>query len=154
MLRISRLSDYGILTLTYLAQDSGERTHNARDVAESLHLPLPTVSKILKLLAKSGLLTAHRGVRGGFRLTREARKINIAEVISALDGPISLTVCNDHGGDHDCRIEQSCPCRENWQKINDAVRGALEKITLADMTQPLPEAARYVRLNASPGWNV
>lgn len=153
MFRISRLTDYGILTLTYLARDPDLAKHNARDVAEQLHLPLPTVSKILKVLARSGLLVAHRGVRGGFGLARPAKAITIAEIITALEGPIALTVCGDDTT-HDCAIEQHCPCRDNWQKINHAVRGALDKITLADMAHPLPHEMTGARVETLSTWNV
>lgn len=153
MFRISRLTDYGILTLTYLARDPDSGTHNARDVADGLKLPLPTVSKLLKLLARHGLLTAHRGARGGFSLARPPREITIAEIIAALEGPIALTVCVEHGVD-DCQIQHNCMCRENWRKINLAVRGALEVITLADMTHPLPPPVAADRSTTVAPWSV
>ncbi len=152
MLRIGRLTDYGILTLTFLARDPEQGTHNARDVSAKLQLPLPTVSKLLKLLARQGLLATHRGARGGFSLARPAREITLLEVIDAIEGPVSLTVCNERAP-HDCQIEQHCMCRENWMKINQAVRGALAQISLTDMTQPLPQVHQLTRIG-SQNWSV
>src|SRR5262245_4412518 len=135
MFRITKLADYGILLMSSLAADRRPGVHTARDLANSTGIPLPTVSKILKALARHGLLASHRGVGGGFALAREARSISVAEVVSALEGPIALTACLDHDAET-CGIESSCPVRTNWERINDAVRGALEGLTIAEMAAP------------------
>ena len=136
MIRMTRLTDYGILLLTLFARDEKRPQKSARDLSEEAKLPLPTVSKILKLLAKHGLLEAHRGVRGGFTLTRKPDQITMASVINALEGPIGVTDCCAPASD--CGIENSCIVKSNWMKINRVVFGALDRITLAEMTHPLP----------------
>ncbi|MGA2262772.1 MAG: SUF system Fe-S cluster assembly regulator [Acidobacteriota bacterium] len=135
MLRVTKLADYGIVILTHLA-GQGNATSNARDLAQEARLPLPVVSKILKLLAKDGLLESHRGIKGGYGLARKPEQITVSEIIRALEGPIAVTECTDriHG---DCGLETGCPVRTNWHLINQAIQQALEKITLAEMTQPL-----------------
>jgi FeS assembly SUF system regulator len=135
MLRVTKLADYGIVILTRLARQ-GDKTCNARDLAGEVRLPLPVVSKILKLLAKHGLLASHRGIKGGYGLARKPEEISLAEVIRALEGPIAVTECTDkiHG---DCGLEAGCPVRSNWHRINLAIYQALETITLAEMTRPL-----------------
>ncbi len=135
MLRVTKLADYGIVMLTYFATQGGH-THNARDIAQVVKLPLPVVSKILKTLAKHGLLVSQRGTKGGYGLARRPEDITVAAIIRALEGPISVTECTDrvHG---ECGIETGCPVRTNWNLINDAIYQALERITLAQMTQPL-----------------
>jgi FeS assembly SUF system regulator len=136
MIRISKLTDYGIMLLTYIARDP-LLTRNARDLAVEACLPLPTVSKVLKLLAREGLLVAHRGVRGGFSLARPPQEISVADIIGALEGPIAMTECSMHAPKI-CQLEQQCPVGSNWQMINQAVLGALKGLTLAAMTRPLP----------------
>lgn len=138
MIRISRLTDYGIMLLTYIARDPALMTRNARDLAAAANLPQPTVSKILKILAREGLLVAHRGVKGGFSLARQPAEISVAEIISALEGPIAITECSVHTLGR-CQLERLCPVGSHWQRINQAVRGALENLTLAEMTHPLPQ---------------
>jgi FeS assembly SUF system regulator len=135
MLRVTKLADYGIIMLTYFVTHPGT-THNARDIAAFVRLPLPMASKILKLLTKSGLLISQRGTKGGYELARSPQRISVAEIIRALEGPIAVTECTDivRG---DCGLETQCPVRTNWHKINEAIYAALEKITLAEMTQPL-----------------
>jgi FeS assembly SUF system regulator len=138
MLRVTKLADYGIVLMTYMACPEGPATHNARDLSREVQLPLPMVSKILKSLAREGLLTSHRGIKGGYTLSRRPEETSIAEIIRALEGPIALTECTDrtHG---DCGLEQQCPTRGNWHRINSAVRDALQRVTLADMVQPIPK---------------
>ena len=146
MFRLSKLADYGIVLLACFARnvvgeatgddsdDSGEAAcTSATDLADSTHLPLPTVSKILKLLGRSGSLESVRGARGGYRLARPATEIALTDVIAALDGPIALTECCQAAGNCACDIEAGCPVRINWQRINTAIHAALHSITLAEM---------------------
>jgi len=139
MIRMTRLTDYGIMLLTLFARDEKHPMKSARDLSVEAKLPLPTVSKILKLLAKHGLLEAHRGVRGGFTLSRKPDAITMATVINALEGPIGVTDCCAPASN--CGIENSCIVKSNWMKINRVVFSALDRITLAEMTHPLPSMA-------------
>lgn len=133
MIRLSRLTDYGFVVLSRFVADGGEVVHNARDLAEETALPQPTVSKLLKTLTRGGLLTARRGVKGGYVLARPATAITAVDIITALEGPVALTDCSGHDGE-DCSLEHRCPVRTHWMLINDAVNTALDRISLADMT--------------------
>ncbi len=142
MLRMTRLTDYGVVLLSHIAREPGRLTRNAPELAAAAHLPLPTVSKILKILAREGLLVPHRGAKGGFSLARAATEITVAEIIAALEGPIALTECSGHAGER-CEIEPSCPVSAPWRRINRAVFEALRGITLAEMASPRPALARF-----------
>jgi len=116
--------------------------HTARDLAQKCGLPLPTVSKILKTLLQSGLLASHRGIKGGYSLARGAEVISLAEIISALEGPLALTECStDITGL--CDLEPSCPIKDNQRIINHVIRGALEKVMLSDLIRPMQLAAMH-----------
>lgn len=134
MIRLTKQSDYGIVLVTEMAAVPDQR-HNAPDLAAHTHLPLPMVSKILKILVKAGLLESTRGVKGGYRLSRSAREISVAQVIAALEGPIAITECSEETTD-ECDYESICRVRGNWLRINRAVREALEQISLEEMAQP------------------
>jgi FeS assembly SUF system regulator len=135
MIRMTKQADYGIVLLTRLALEPAQ-LFNASELAAYTQLPAPTVSKILKLLARAGLLSSHRGVKGGYALARSAEEINMAQIISALDGPIAITECiDDTPGE--CTQEPICSVRGNWQRINEAIRDALKQITLAEMAHPM-----------------
>ena len=135
MLRMTKQADYAIVLLTQLASDP-ERQFNASEMAAQTELPQPIVSKILKLLARRELLVSHRGAKGGYRLARTAEEISVAEIIEAVEGPIAITECVDERPG-ECSQEPICPVRSNWQRINAAVRHALEDITLLEMTHPV-----------------
>jgi len=135
MIKLSRMTDYAVTLLTQMVSGCPD-THavavTAPCLAEKTGLPLPTVSKILKLLAKAKILEAQRGATGGYRLSHGAGELSVARIIEAMDGPIALTECAD-GGNHHCNVEQICPMSGNWNKVNLAVRTALEAVSLADM---------------------
>jgi FeS assembly SUF system regulator len=130
MIRITKQTDYGIVLLTHLAANA-DRQYAAPELAAEARLPLPMVSKILKLLARDGLLASHRGVKGGYSLARPAEEISMAEIIAALEGPIAITECISV--ESDCSHVALCPVSANWRRINEAVRTALEGISLAEM---------------------
>jgi len=138
MIRMTRMTDYSIVLMTYCARHLDRPIHTTRDLAAEAHLPLPTVGKILKLLARNGLMQSHRGVKGGYALARRPDQITIAEVIVALEGPIAITDCSGELT-HRCELECTCPVGGNWQLINEAVRRALGELTLADIAKPLPK---------------
>jgi FeS assembly SUF system regulator len=138
MIRLTKQTDYGIVLLTHLAGDPA-RHSNAPELAAETGLPQPMVSKILKLLAREGLLSSHRGVKGGYSLARPPQSISVVEIIAALEGPIAMTECIAHAPGS-CSQEPVCPNRANWQILNDVVRAALAQVSLADMTRPLATA--------------
>ena len=132
---MTKQADYGIVLMTHLASHSA-RLFAASELAAETSLPLPTVSKILKLLGRAGLLESHRGVKGGYSLARDPHRITVAAMIAALDGPIAVTECiEDTPGV--CNQESVCRLRANWQLINQAVRQALGDISLAELTNPI-----------------
>ena len=134
MIRLTNLADYAVVVMTAAARAPETRLSAAR-IAEATSIPVPTVAKLMGTLARAGLLTASRGVAGGFSLARGAALISIAAVVEAVDGPIALTNCLT-GQTHDCAIEGHCTVRGHWGPINQAVRAALEAVTLADLLQP------------------
>jgi len=134
MLRLNRMTDYGIVVLGQMAQDVG-RVRTAAALAEASGVPVPTVSKLLKQMTAASLITARRGAKGGYSLDRPAAAVTVTEIIQALEGPIALTACVD-GAEDSCDVEHSCPMRGNWNRVNRAIRAALDAVTLADMLDP------------------
>lgn len=141
MLRLSKLTDYGVVVLSHMARRPG-RLLCAGEVAEMTLLPEPTVAKILKLLARENIVQSLRGAQGGYILERDLSEISVAALVTALDGPVALTACVD-GQEGACSVESLCPMRGGWDRVNAAVRAALESVTLAEVAgpiRPLPEA--------------
>lgn len=131
MVKMGRLTDYGIVVMSYLATDP-DRVHSANEVAAGTHLRRPTVGKLLGILARHGLLKSHRGAKGGYSLAEAPEEISVASIIRVFEGPLSFTVCSGDG--EECEHEPACPVRGHWQGINLAVLQALESISLAELT--------------------
>lgn len=133
MLRISRLTDYGTMILVHLASRE-DRVCSASDIAAGTHVALPTAQKILKALARAGLVKSERGAGGGYKLAKSAGSITAAQILDALEGPVAITECST--ADSHCALESLCQVGTTWQKINKAIRLALSDITLATLTRP------------------
>jgi FeS assembly SUF system regulator len=148
VIRLTNLADYAVVVMAAAARDPAARLSAAR-VAELTGIPAPTVAKLMGTLARGGLLSASRGVAGGFTLARPATEISVVDVVEAVDGPIALTSCS--GGDvHDCAMEGHCAVRGHWGPINQAVRGALAAVTLAHLVQPAAAAVVAAAARAAP----
>jgi len=130
MIKLSRMSDYAVVVLETLARQ--DTSLSATQIASSVNLPEPTVAKVLKQMAASNLVTSSRGVNGGYIIARPAKDITIFDIVTVIEGRVSLTACVD--GDHEpCALEGACKLNGRWDLVNNAVKKAFEGITLADM---------------------
>lgn len=134
MLRLSKLTDYATVILSFMAKDKTQ-VRAAMEIATMTGIAQPTVSKILKLLVNAGVLVSTRGAKGGYALAKRPEEISVATVISALEGPIALTECSiSHQG---CEQASGCDIWGNWGLINQTIHNALESVTLADLIRPV-----------------
>lgn len=131
MIRITKEADYGVLMLAHMAEQTSGEIRTAREIASGCGLPLPMVSKILGALTRAGVVTSHRGASGGYSLARSAERTSIAEVIRAIEGPISMVQCGAEPGV--CDYETGCRTRDIWSRINRSVEDALEQIPISSM---------------------
>ena len=134
MIRMNKLTDYGVVLLTTFAHEP-EQGISARELSMRTGIPQPTVVKLLKTLLKAGLLVSQRGTKGGYALSQPPEEIPISTVIEALEGPLAITECNVPGS---CEHERRCPARPNWTAVNEVIHEALSRLTLAQMTRPAP----------------
>jgi FeS assembly SUF system regulator len=127
MLRMGKMTDYATVVLASLAQEPS--THRcATELAVRTRLARPTVSKVLKGLQRAGMVISSRGAQGGYRLARPPEKITAAEILDVFEGPIAITECS--GASSQCGIEHLCRVGTAWQRVNAAIRRALEDVTL------------------------
>ena len=141
MLRLSKLTDYAVVVLVRLSRHDEVTT--SPPLAQAPGIPEPTVAKVLKALGGAGLVSSQRGARGGYRLARPLHKIDVASVIVAIDGPISLTACVD-GATGGCEAEAVCQVRGRWDPVNDAIRSALTRITLDHIDGSCCGTSRFI----------
>jgi FeS assembly SUF system regulator len=144
MLRLSKFADYGTQVMAYMAKD--RVVHSASEVSAALGIAIPTVSKILKMLVRENLVASSLGAKGGYMLARAPGDISIAEIINAMDGPISITECSSTTTS--CERESTCSTRSNWQGINHIIHDALDKVNLAQMIAPMPQVVDVSRIRS------
>ena len=136
MLKISKLTDYGLLASIYLVRRQPEVV-SAREIAEFYHLPVPMITKVLKTLHHGGIIESHRGAGGGYSFELDAAVLTMGDVIEALEGPWDLVECEslDDRGDAVCTIRTGCPSRRFMSNINRAIKGAFDQISLGDLAR-------------------
>ncbi len=130
------MADYGVVLGTRLATLAHDELRSVSALADETGIPQPTVAKVLKALTREALVESVRGVRGGYRLARPSVSIHVAEIITAIEGPIGVTECGIEEEHADCDLSARCDVRGNWQLINAAILSALEGITLEQMARP------------------
>ena len=135
-MRLSSLADYAVVLMTAAARACATARLNATVLAATTGVPLPTAQKLVSRLSAAGLIESTRGTGGGFRLARAAGVITLADIVEAVEGPIALTTCVDEDR-HDCALDGRCHVKPHWAVVNEAVRGALAKVTLADLAAPV-----------------
>ncbi len=132
-MRLSNLADYAVITMCQAAVHCGDGRVSAAELAAETGLPVPTVQKLVSKLTAAGLLRSLRGAHGGLQLGRPAAAITVADIVEAIEGPISLASCIDHVP---CDFEAGCSMKPHWPIINKALRGALAGISLAQLRSP------------------
>ncbi|MBP9722371.1 MAG: SUF system Fe-S cluster assembly regulator [Gammaproteobacteria bacterium] len=133
MLKINRLTDYALVVLCSLAKRQGAILSSA-EISALVSLKAPTVSKILKILVKAGLVKSFRGIDGGYCLNKNASLIFLSDVIRCFEGPVRMTNCGDSISiQAKCEYVNSCQISSPWVKINQAIDAILEKVSIQDM---------------------
>ena len=134
LMRLTSLADYAVVMMAAAARHPAGARLTAGLLAGETGVPLPTAQKLMGRLVHAGLLSSARGTGGGFRLAREAGGISLADIIEAVEGPIAMTNCIE-GTTYDCALEGSCRVKPHLNAANVAVRGALQGVTLAALSQ-------------------
>jgi Rrf2 family protein len=135
MLRLSKKSDYALMAMKHLAVRH-DAACSAREIAEAYEIPLELLAKVLQRLVRARLLVSVQGTRGGYRLSRPAPTIPVADVIQAVDGPVTVTACSPD--DHRCEQYSKCSIRDPLWKIRGRILDALMTVSVADLAEPEP----------------
>ncbi len=136
MLRLSKKADYALLALRHMAANRDRPAVPARELAEAYDIPPELLAKVLQKLVRARLLASHQGIRGGYGLGRAAATISVADVIQAVDGPLTVTACSDT--DHSCDQYSKCSIRDPLWRVKDRVIAALAATSVADLAADLP----------------
>jgi Rrf2 family protein len=131
MLRLSNKTDYALLALPHLASEGASGLASTRAIAERSPIPAALLAKILQQLARHGLVAAHKGVRRAPHLVRPAEAISIADVVHAIDGPMTVTACSPR--DERCDQFTTCTVRDPLWRVKERILSTLQAVTLAQM---------------------
>src|SRR5690349_13578664 len=132
MLRLSKKADYALIALKHLARHGGAAgSTSAREIAEEYGIPLELMAKVLQRLVRTGLLASTQGTRGGYTLGRLASSISVADVIQAIDGPLTVTACSTEK--NSCEQFTKCSIRDPLWQIRERIVAALGTVSLAEM---------------------
>ena len=137
MLRLSKKSDYALISMKHLAmRPDGGTSSSAREISESYDIPLELLAKVLQRLVRARLLVSVQGTRGGYRLARHASAISVADVIQAVDGPFTVTACSET--DHSCDQYSKCNIRDPLWRIKDRILATLASTSVAELANEMP----------------
>jgi Rrf2 family protein len=131
MLRLSKKADYALMAMKHLAVRPDAASASAREIAEQYNIPIELMAKVLQRLARRGLLTSHQGTRGGYRLLRPAAAISVADIIQAIDGPLTVTACSTEA--ENCDQYEKCSVRDPLWRIKDRILAALATCSLQEV---------------------
>ena len=150
-MRLTSLADYAVVMMAAAARHPASARLSTNLLAQETGVPLPTAQKLMGRLASAGLLTSARGTGGGFRLAREAAGISLADIIEAVEGPIAMTNCIE-GSTHDCVLEGSCRVKPHLSAVNVAVRGALQGVSLEQLSRAPAQAGAQSNIEWTPAF--
>ena len=142
MLALTKKVGYGLIAMTHLARAPEGELYSARKIAEMFGVPTSLLMNILKELATEGLVRSVRGAKGGYCLARDPSEISLADVITALEGPIKLAECvtGELSADsHNlCSIMASCPVADPVHRVHRKIYDYMNQLTLAEIAEPSP----------------
>ena len=131
MLRLSKKADYALMAMKHLAMRSDAASASAREIAEQYDIPIELMAKVLQRLVQRGLLISHQGTRGGYRLARSSGAISVADIIQAIDGPLTVTACSTDA--ENCGQYAKCSIRDPLWRIKDRILSALATCSLQEI---------------------
>lgn len=143
MLHIGKMADYALLITNQLVAAS-DQLSTTEALADATQLPLATVRKLLKKLVDTGIVKSQRGVKGGYTLAKDPVLISVADVLTAIEGPIGLTQCAIQ--QEACDLSTRCSLKSNWGIVNGIVTHVLKQISVFDMSENIAVANESLQL--------
>jgi len=131
MLRLSKKADYALLSMRHLAAHHDRGAMSSRELAETYDIPTELLAKVLQKLVRGRLLVSVQGIRGGYGLGRPADRISVADVIQAVDGPLTVTACSDT--DHSCDQYSKCNIRDPLWRLRERIVQAMGTVSMAEL---------------------
>jgi Rrf2 family protein len=139
MLRLSKKADYALIAMKHLAVRGDRGSSSAREIAGLYDIPIELMAKVLQRLVRRGLLVSQQGTRGGYQLSRAPIQITVADVIQAIEGPVTVTACSTEEGQ--CEQFSKCNVRDPLYRVRERILAALGDCTIAELAADPPAQA-------------
>ena len=128
-MKITRATDYAIRLLAHLA--AGEEETTSQALAKELGIPLNHLAKLVQVLARRGYLITRKGKGGGLRLAADPKKIDLAEIVEVIEGPVIVNDCIFNK--NNCRFSGKCKVRKCLSGVQKKIQDMLAETTISDM---------------------
>jgi Rrf2 family cysteine metabolism transcriptional repressor len=164
MFRISRKADYAVLIMCQLAlreeelngdlpADESVPPISAQETAGNGQLSKSLTANLMKAMTRHGLLESVRGVSGGYRLARKPEDITLAQILTAVEGPLALVECASHlttsTQDENCALTHCCPSRRAMRVVHQRIAHLFDNLTLAELIEIDSRSSELVSLGRS-----
>src|SRR6188508_1412908 len=143
MLRLSKKADYALMAMKHLAVRGDNGSSSAREIAEHYDIPIELLAKVLQRLVRRGLLASQQGTRGGYQLAQMPALISVADVIQAIDGPVTVTACSTTETGN-CEQYAKCNVRDPLWRVRERILSALGECTIAELAADQPPSSQPV----------
>lgn len=130
---LNKATDYGMRVMLELASQPPATRAVVGEIARRQQISPAFISKVLVRLSQANLVRTYRGATGGAHLARPPEKINLLEVVEAMQGPIVFNACNIEYPP--CPLKETCPISPIWREAKVSLEGLLRRTTLADLLQ-------------------
>src|SRR6188474_1003734 len=139
--------------MAHLAGTDAARPVSLGSIAEAEGLPLAYLEHLVQRLRKQGLVESRRGAHGGYTLSRPAKEITMAEIVSALEGHLAPIECITPEGmcSREVKGDAPCPTKLLWTRVQGSIVRTLSDMTLEDLVQPLRGSAEPNRSSEAGG---
>ncbi|HEC19746.1 MAG TPA: Fe-S cluster assembly transcriptional regulator IscR [Gammaproteobacteria bacterium] len=131
-MRLTTKGRYAVTAMLDLALNAKDRPITLADISQRQGISLSYLEQLFSRLRKQELVSSARGPGGGYRLSRDANEINVAQVIEAVDEKVTVTRC---GGKGDCQDGEACLTHKLWCSLSDQIQGFLTGISLGDLVE-------------------
>ena len=137
-MKITAQEEYGLRCLLQLAQADSKTSMSVKEIASKEGLSPAYVEKLLRLMAKAGLIHSVRGVHGGYRLDKKPTELSLRDVVRALGSlPTTEEICDRHPGNRtSCIHIEECCIRSAWSTLTKAIDGFMGKVLISDLVGP------------------
>ena len=124
-------TDYGLIALKYMAEQSPDANVKAKEIADKYCLPPNLLAKVLQRLAQSGIIEAYKGSQGGYRLARNPSGVTLTEVFESIEGPVHLVMCTNTDGS--CSLETRCTIKNGLSNLEKRFAEFFDSVTIMDV---------------------